>query len=176
MAARDVMFFLRLASSLCLFLIGQRLIGATGAAFALLSSLSFSHVLKHGESFRPDPILSFCFLFACCLLILRPGRIFAGAAAGVGLAFCVARMPRRSAVGLASVVIAFASLSSLDIAIRQVQNFSNPGRNLFPIHLPPDLIKTYAWLQANAGFRDVLLAPYGPSNWLPVYTDREATC
>ena len=86
LAAREAMFVLRLASSLALFLIGRRLLGATGAAFALLCSLCFSYVLKHGESFRFDPIVSCFFLLACCLLILKPGRLLAGAAAGASLA------------------------------------------------------------------------------------------
>ena len=85
-AARDWMYALRLGSTLCLFLIGKRLMGATGAAFAVFCSLSFSHILKHGESFRFDPPLSFLFLLACCLLILRPGRVFPGILAGVALA------------------------------------------------------------------------------------------
>jgi hypothetical protein len=97
-----------------------------------------------------------------------------GIASGLALAKLVAplgrRGTRRSAVA-AAVVIVFASLSSFDIALSQIRSFSNPGKNLFPIHHPPDLIEAFAWLQAQGSAGDVVLAPYGPSNWLPVYTD-----
>jgi hypothetical protein len=106
-AARDAMFALRLASSLCLFLIGRRLMGATGAAFAVFCSLSFSHLLKHGESFRFDPILSFLFLLACSLLILRPGRVSAGVSAGISLAIA-ALVSLKLVLLLPSVALIFA--------------------------------------------------------------------
>ena len=80
------------------------------------------------------------------------------------------RGARRSGV-VAACVIALASLSSFDIVLAQIRSFSNSEQNPFPIHHPPDLIETFAWLQENAAASDVVLAPYGPSNWLPVYTD-----
>jgi len=98
-----------------------------------------------------------------------------GIASGLGLALSAAVLARKAtprAAGIATVaVVGLASLSTLDITLRQIQNFGDPGEKLFPIHLPPDLLETFAWLHENASARDVVLAPYGPSNWLPVYTD-----
>jgi hypothetical protein len=54
--------------------------------------------------------------------------------------------------------------------VYQVRGSLDPERR-FPTFLSRDLLDAYAWLQANARPRSVVLAPYRPSSWLPVYTD-----
>ena len=80
-AGRAAMFLLRLATSALVFLVGRRLFGTTGALIAVLASLGFSYLMRHGESFRSDPIIVFLFLGATALLVVgRPSRVAAGVA------------------------------------------------------------------------------------------------
>ena len=85
-AGRTFAFALRLASSYLIFLIGRRLLGVTGALFAVLASLGFSHLMRHGEAFRADPIIACLFLATAALLILRISSPSAVALAAVALA------------------------------------------------------------------------------------------
>lgn len=73
LAGRLAAFVLRIGTTTCVFLVALRLYGRTGAWFAALASLSFSYLLRHGESFRGDPIIAFLFIAAVALLVLRPG-------------------------------------------------------------------------------------------------------
>jgi len=94
-----------------------------------------------------------------------------GLAAGLGLVRLLRPIaaPRLRAALLAGVV-ALASLSTVNILVYQVERSLDPERR-FPTFLPRDVIDAYTWLQANARPRSVVLAPYAPSAWLPVYTD-----
>jgi hypothetical protein len=94
-----------------------------------------------------------------------------GLAAGLGLVRLLRPIaaPRLRAALLVG-VLALASLSTADILVYQVRRSLDPEQR-FPTFLPSDLLDAYAWLQANARPRSVVLAPYGPSSWLPVYTD-----
>lgn len=85
-AARETMFGLRVLGCLCVFVIGRKLYGTTGALVAVLASLSFSYMVMHGESFRADPIISFCFIAAAMLLIVWPERLAATLAASLFMA------------------------------------------------------------------------------------------
>jgi hypothetical protein len=90
-AGRMVAFALRVGSCVLIFLIGRRLYGSTGALFAVLASLGFSHLMRHGEAFRADPIIAFLFLAAAAQLLLRPSSSWftMGAAAALGLSVLV---------------------------------------------------------------------------------------
>ena len=81
LAARQALFVLRVLSCLCVFAIGRKLYGTTGALVAVFASLAFSYMIMHGESFRADPLISFCFIASASLIILWPERIAAIAAA-----------------------------------------------------------------------------------------------
>jgi hypothetical protein len=96
-AGRTVAFGLRLTSAFLIFLIGRRLLGVTGALFAVLASLGFSHLMRHGEAFRADPMIACLFLATAALLILR--------------------MSSASAVALSAVALATASLVSIKSAL-----------------------------------------------------------
>lgn len=85
-AAREFMFGLRLLTCACIFLIGRRLFGTTGALVAVAASMAFSYVIMHGESFRADPLITSCFMVAASLLILFPARLLATVTAGVLMA------------------------------------------------------------------------------------------
>lgn len=85
-AGRQFAFVLRLGSCLLGFLIGRRLFGTTGALLSMLAALGFSHVMRHGEAFRADPILAFLFLASVALLLLWPGSRWAAAGAAALLA------------------------------------------------------------------------------------------
>ena len=85
-AAREFMFGLRLLTCACIFLIGRRLFGTTGALVAVAASMAFSYVIMHGESFRADPLITSCFMVAASLLILFPARMLATVTAGVLMA------------------------------------------------------------------------------------------
>ncbi len=86
LTARWVMLAMLATAAVSLFLLGRRLIGTVGGLFAVLSTLTFSSVLRHGDSFRYDPILAAAFLGAACRMILRPGDARAAAAAGAVMA------------------------------------------------------------------------------------------
>jgi hypothetical protein len=90
-AGRRVAFLLRVGSSVLLFLLGRRLYGSTGALVAVLACLGFSHLVRHGEAFRADPIIAFLFLAGVAMLLLRPSsRGFAvGAAVTLAIALLV---------------------------------------------------------------------------------------
>jgi hypothetical protein len=51
-----------------------------------LATLGFSHVMRHGEAFRADPIIAFLFLGSVTLLVLRPASRSAAIGAGALLA------------------------------------------------------------------------------------------
>ncbi|MDH5672359.1 MAG: hypothetical protein OEZ06_09430 [Myxococcales bacterium] len=86
LAARKALFGVRIATCLCIFALGRTLLGVNGALFAVLSGLSFSMLMRHGETFRFDPLLSLCSALAAALLVCLPGNRLAGAAAGAALA------------------------------------------------------------------------------------------
>lgn len=85
-AARETMFALRVIGCLCVFAIGRTLYGTTGALVAVLASMGFSYMMMHGESFRADPLISFCFIVAATLLIVWRERLWATLAAAVLMA------------------------------------------------------------------------------------------
>ncbi|UCE86466.1 MAG: hypothetical protein JSU66_01645 [Deltaproteobacteria bacterium] len=94
-----------------------------------------------------------------------------GLAAGIALAHALARL-QAPALRRAALVacVALASLTTLDIVAYQVRRFAAPTPAQ-TTSLPRDLVDAYAWLDANAAPGDVVLAAYGPSNWLPVFSD-----
>lgn len=94
---RLIAFGLGLASVAFLFLIGRRLIGVTGALFAVFVSLGFSHMARHGDAFRADPIIACLFLASAALLVL-----------GISSA---------SAITLSAVALAIAGLISIKTAV-----------------------------------------------------------
>lgn len=94
-----------------------------------------------------------------------------GLAAGVGLAGLAAAIhsaPLRRLVLTACV--ALASLTTFHHFVHQSRRFAQPDPGVLA-SLPRELLDAYAWLDAHAGPGDVVLAEYGPSVWLPVYTD-----
>ncbi len=107
-AGRTFAFALRLASSYLIFLIGKRLFGITGALFAVLASLGFSHLMRHGEAFRADPIIACLFLTTASLLILRMSSPSAVALSAVALA-TAGLVSIKSALYLPSVALIFAA-------------------------------------------------------------------
>jgi hypothetical protein len=94
-----------------------------------------------------------------------------GLSAGIALAGLVGRIhARRLRVALLVACVALASLTTIDHIVHQTRRATGPPPDPLA-SLPRDLIDTYAWLEANAAPGDVVLAPYGPSNWLPVFTE-----
>lgn len=85
-AGRWFAFALRLGSCVLGFLIGRRVFGATGALLSVFATLGFSHIMRHGEAFRADPIIAFLFLASVTLLVLRPASRSAAIGAGALLA------------------------------------------------------------------------------------------
>lgn len=86
LAARYVTFALRIASTVLVFLLGLRVAGRSGGLVAALASLAFSHMLRHGESFRADPLISFLFLLTATLLIWRLQSLVSVAVAAIAFA------------------------------------------------------------------------------------------
>lgn len=86
MAARTTMFLARLGTCVGLFLLGRRLMGATGALFGIIVGLVFGFVMRHGETFRFDPMLAFAFVLAATLLVLRMHSRIAIIVAGLAIA------------------------------------------------------------------------------------------
>jgi hypothetical protein len=85
-AARYVAFALRVASTILVFLLGARIAGRSGGFVAALASLAFSHLLRHGESFRADPLIAFLFLLTAALLVWRLESKVAVAIAAIAFA------------------------------------------------------------------------------------------
>jgi hypothetical protein len=103
---RRVAFAMRIAVCALLFLIGRRLYGATGGLFAVLVSLGFSHLVRHGEAFRADPIIAFLFVLAAAWLILRPSSQWAAVGAGIAMALA-ALVSVKAAIYLPTIAVAF---------------------------------------------------------------------
>jgi hypothetical protein len=95
-----------------------------------------------------------------------------GIAAGIALVRAVGRV--RAAALRRAVLVGFAllaSLTTLDVIVYQVRRSADP-RTSSLTSLPRDLLEAFAWLDAQATAGDVVLAGYGPSNWLPVFAAR----
>jgi hypothetical protein len=86
MAARRVAFGMRVASVALVFLLAMRVANAAAATVAALATLTFSHLVRHGESFRADPLIAFLFLLGATLLAWRVERVTAAAVAGIAIA------------------------------------------------------------------------------------------
>ncbi|MDH5674837.1 MAG: hypothetical protein OEZ06_22095 [Myxococcales bacterium] len=84
-AARDGLMLTRLLTCGFVFAIGRALLGTLAGLFAVAASVSFSLLMRHGETFRADPMLACCFTLAAAALILRPGHRGAGMMAGAAL-------------------------------------------------------------------------------------------
>lgn len=90
LAARHTIYALRVAGTILVFLLGARVAGRVGGLVAALASLSFSHMLRHGESFRADPLVAFLVLLAATLLVWRFQSTVAVTVAGVAFALASA--------------------------------------------------------------------------------------
>ena len=86
LAARYTAYALRVASTILVFLLGVRVAGRTGGLVAVLATLTFSHVLRHGESFRADPLIAFLMLLTATLLIWRFESVIAVTVAALAFA------------------------------------------------------------------------------------------
>ena len=84
--ARYIQLLLLMASLGILYLLTQNLSSKTASLFAVFLALSFTDIIRHGFSFRPDPICLFLFL-STIYLINQNKRIFSFIA-GVSLAIC----------------------------------------------------------------------------------------
>lgn len=73
-AARLVMYALSLGTAGFLFLICRRLLTVRAALLAVLAYVSFSFVIRQGNSFRTDPIATFLLMGALWLILCRPPR------------------------------------------------------------------------------------------------------
>jgi hypothetical protein len=82
-AARVVIYVLGSATVSFLFLISRRFMPVHAALFAVLSYLSFSFVLRQGNSFRTDPIATFFLMATLWLIVCRPMQLRYALAAGV---------------------------------------------------------------------------------------------
>ena len=86
LAARLVVFGLRVATSVLVFLLALRVSNRSGALVAVLATMAFSHMVRHGESFRADPLIAFLFLLSATLLVWRLQNVAAVAIAGIAFA------------------------------------------------------------------------------------------
>ncbi|TFI57484.1 hypothetical protein E2493_14855 [Sphingomonas parva] len=94
-AGRLAMLAIEWGTAALLFRISRAFAGREAALFAALCFLSFSFVLKHGASFRYDPIATFLLTGAAALLL---GRLRWTAAAGAGAAVALAAVVTIKAV------------------------------------------------------------------------------
>lgn len=86
LAARHVVFALRVATSVLVFLLALRVTNRSAALVAVLATLTFSLLVRHGESFRADPLIACLVLLSATLLVWRLESIGAVAAAAVAFA------------------------------------------------------------------------------------------
>ena len=80
--ARGVMACLQFATAVCLFRISKRFLSNPAAWFVVLSYFSFSNVIRHGASFRADPIATFL-LIASIDLTLNSTMVASSILAGI---------------------------------------------------------------------------------------------
>jgi hypothetical protein len=85
-AARYSIFVLRIATTVLVFLLGLRLGGRSAGLVAAVASLGFTYVIRHGESFRADPLIAFLFLLCAALMAWRRDRPWAVTAAAAAFA------------------------------------------------------------------------------------------
>jgi len=83
---RLILFALSLGSVAYTFLIARRFVQERAALFSVLCYLSFSYILFHGVSFRPDPICTFLFLASLHLLLPPKESPISAAVAGLLMA------------------------------------------------------------------------------------------
>lgn len=88
LAARHVVFGLRVGTSVLVFLLALRVSNRSGALVAVLATLAFSHLVRHGESFRADPLIAFLVLLSTTLLVWRLENV--GAVTVAAIAFALA--------------------------------------------------------------------------------------
>lgn len=88
LAARSVVFGLRVATSVLVFFLALRVSNRSGALVAVLATLTFSHLVRHGESFRADPLVAFLVLLSATLLVWRLKNV--GAVIIAAIAFALA--------------------------------------------------------------------------------------
>ena len=82
LVARKMFWIIRVINSLLLYKIARELTGKKAALYAVISTLAFSYVLRHGETFRYDLVISTLFLLGLYLLICLPKRTSFHIAAG----------------------------------------------------------------------------------------------
>lgn len=107
LAGRLAAFVLRVGTTIGVFLVALRLCGRTGAWVAALATLSFSYLLRHGESLRADPLIAFLFVAALALMVVHPMRrtAVAGAAVLYAVALLVSVKALVYAPALAAVLV-----------------------------------------------------------------------
>ncbi|MCH9648533.1 MAG: glycosyltransferase family 39 protein [Deltaproteobacteria bacterium] len=86
--ARFILWFLGGVSTALTYAIGRRFLSRSGALFGALSYLSFSYLVEHSTSFRPDTLSVPLFLGAIYLVLSR-STLAAGMGAGVLLALSI---------------------------------------------------------------------------------------
>ncbi len=93
MAARSVMLLFFLGTCYCLYRIGLRLLGATGALFSVLCYLALIHTVTKGAAFRSDTPATFLFLLALCWFVRKDpsgmSQVVAGAALALACLFTI---------------------------------------------------------------------------------------
>jgi hypothetical protein len=82
-AARVAIFVLTLGTAVCLFLISRRFLPVSAALLAVLCYLSFSFVLRQGNSFRTDPIATSLLMGALWLMICGSAKLRFAIVSGV---------------------------------------------------------------------------------------------
>jgi hypothetical protein len=158
-------------------------VGSAAAVAAGVGILAPLAAVGAREAFRRGGPARLAVVWAACvpLLLLLPlsfarrmvmgWHVPLGLLAGIGLVELLRPWGRERVRWIALLVaIGFASATTLDVLAYQIRRFARPYPGL-AASLPRDLLDAYAWLAANATPGDVVLAPYGPSNWLPVFTD-----
>jgi hypothetical protein len=83
--ARYFQLSLLLLSMLFLYLILRRYSNNTNALFSIILAISFTDIIRHGFSFRPDPIC--LFLFILSIYMLQKNNVFLSSCAGFIFAF-----------------------------------------------------------------------------------------
>lgn len=111
LAGRLAAFVLRVGTTVGVFLVALRLCGRTGAWIAALATLSFSYLLRHGESLRGDPLIAFLFVAALALMVVHPTHRSAvvGAAVLYAVALLVSVKALVYAPALAAVLVVAAA-------------------------------------------------------------------
>jgi len=125
--ARLVYFLLSAGTGYLLYRVARRFLGREASLVSLLAFLTFSYVLRHGTSFRPDPLCALLLVFALDHLLpgkRKPRAVLAGVAMAVSLLITIKAALHLALVAAILALLLLASPGSRPRVLRLATRFA----------------------------------------------------